>query len=75
MIGIIFLLSFAIGSQHCLQEKKELYIDSKELARLGEIGINGLELSNLLACQKMLNGKYDKKKDNCTIKAEVCFNK
>lgn len=71
---LLILLNFLFASEGESCIKKELYVKSQELKRLGDIGINGLKLSNLLACEKMVNGKYDKKKDKCTFIAEVCAN-
>lgn len=75
-MSIILFISFALSSEpkYCLKEKKELYVGSVELSRLGDKGINGLKLSNLMACQTMLKGIYNRDKDNCSIQAEVCFN-
>lgn len=73
MILLLFTFLFASDDLKCGNEKQELYVSSQELKRIGDQGINGLKLSNLLACEKALKGRYEKDKDRCVIQAEVCY--
>lgn len=70
----LFFVSFIFAQDlKCEPQKKELYVQSDELKRIGEKGVNGIRFHNKMVCNELLRGKYDSKKDVCTIMAEVCY--